>query len=427
MIRQGHIMILAPVRREQVVLLRSLLATLTDAPGLADPGNDLVPFAQFENIHVARFVILDDQTLGDRRSAYPDVRLPEEQIYLAFIADCDGPGEALLDGLVAQAGEGLRQIFRHCEGLDDSTDLLQWMRAHNIQPTTYYVNWVGRTVRQVREEAQLHGSLLATLPKLRETSPVGVHRALRDALLKGGTKLTPIVGKTIADWFREIFGLLSLPLIGLILLPIVILGAPLFILVLRQKENTDPVIAPRVDGSRIRTMSAREDHDVTNPFSALGSLKPGAFRRYLTKIILYTVNWSTTYIYTRGRLARVGTIHFARWVLIDDDRRVVFASNYDGSLESYMDDFINKVAFGLNLVFSNGIGYPETSFMISGGASREHEFKNFLRRHQVATDVWYKAYPGLTTRDLARNARIRAGFERPYLTEEEARLWLAEI
>jgi hypothetical protein len=35
---------------------------------------------------------------------------------------------------------------------------------------------------------------------------------------------------------------------------------------------------------------------------------------------------------------------------------MLFASNYDGSLESYMDDFINKVAWGLNLVFSNGVG-----------------------------------------------------------------------
>ena len=89
---------------------------------------------------------------------------------------------------------------------------------------------------------------------------------------------------------------------------------------------------------------------------------------------------------------------------------MLFASNYDGSLESYMDDFINKVGFGLNLVFSNGIGYPRTRFLIFGGAQGASSmFKHFLRRHQLPTDVWYKAYPGLTTFDLARNARIREG------------------
>ena len=29
-----------------------------------------------------------------------------------------------------------------------------------------------------------------------------------------------------------------------------------------------------------------------------------------------------------------------------------------------MDDFINKVALGLNLVFSNGIGWPRTRFLV---------------------------------------------------------------
>ena len=106
---------------------------------------------------------------------------------------------------------------------------------------------------------------------------------------------------------------------------------------------------------------------------------------------------------------------------------MLFASNYDGSLDSYMDDFINKVAYGLNLVFSNGVGYPRTEFLLFGGARREIPFKNFLRRHQVPTQVWYKAYPGLTAADLARNTQIREGLEHDAMTEAEARRWLAMI
>jgi hypothetical protein len=123
----------------------------------------------------------------------------------------------------------------------------------------------------------------------------------------------------------------------------------------------------------------------------------------------------------------VGTIHFARWVFLDGRRRMLFASNYDGGLETYMDDFINKAGFGLNLVFSNGVGYPRTRFVLAGGARHEQPFKNFLRRHQVPTDVWYKAYPGITTADLARNARVREGFERPHMSNDEVRRWLALI
>ena len=75
-------------------------------------------------------------------------------------------------------------------------------------------------------------------------------------------------------------------------------------------------------------------------------------------LILFGLDYATRHVFNRGNLAGVKTIHFARWVFLDGRRRMFFASNYDGSLESYMDDFIDKVAWGLNLVFSNGVGYP---------------------------------------------------------------------
>jgi hypothetical protein len=64
---------------------------------------------------------------------------------------------------------------------------------------------------------------------------------------------------------------------------------------------------------------------------------------------------------------------------------------------------------------------------VNGGASREIEFKYYLRRHEVPTQVWYKAYPGLTTADLARNTMIREGLQRPHMTDAQARAWLALI
>jgi len=97
-------------------------------------------------------------------------------------------------------------------------------------------------------------------------------------------------------------------------------------------------------------------------------------------------------------------------VLLDQGRRLLFCSNYDGSLDSYMDDFINKVAFGLNLVFSNASATRPRSGS-PPARQRRAEFKNFLRRHQLPTDVWYNANPGLTAVDLERNGRIRDGLQ----------------
>jgi hypothetical protein len=141
-------------------------------------------------------------------------------------------------------------------------------------------------------------------------------------------------------------------------------------------------------------------------------------------VILFVLNYTARHIFNRGFLTRVNTIHFARWVFLDDKRRVFFASNYDGSLDSYMDDFINKVAWGLNAAFSNGVGYPRTNWLMLGGAKDEQKFKHFLRRHQLPTEVWYNAHPGLTAVDLERNTHIRRGIEQPEMTEREAREWL---
>jgi hypothetical protein len=89
-----------------------------------------------------------------------------------------------------------------------------------------------------------------------------------------------------------------------------------------------------------------------------------------------------------------------------------------------MDDFINKVAFGLNIVFSNGIGYPRTNWLILEGAKDEQTFKDYLRRHQIPTEVWYNAHPGLTALDKWRNSLIREGLEKPSMTDSEIQEWL---
>jgi hypothetical protein len=90
-----------------------------------------------------------------------------------------------------------------------------------------------------------------------------------------------------------------------------------------------------------------------------------------------------------------------------------------------MDDFINKAGFWLNAVFSNGVGYPKTSFLLRGGAKDEQKIKNFLRRHEMPTQVWYNSHPGLTAVDLERNMLLRKGVEASEMTDQEARAWAA--
>ena len=194
---------------------------------------------------------------------------------------------------------------------------------------------------------------------------------------------------------------------------------------LRRLEKTDPEMCFRVDQAHSDALAALEDHDASNQFSALGAVKPGVVRLWTVTFVLIIIDWAARHLYARGRLARVRTIHFARWVWIDPNKRILFLSNYDGSLESYMDDFINKVGFGLNVVFSNGIGYPRANWLVFDGCKDERKFKEYLRRHQLPTQVWYAAYRDLTAVDLERNGRIRQGIERSSMSEAKAREWVS--
>ena len=65
--------------------------------------------------------------------------------------------------------------------------------------------------------------------------------------------------------------------------------------------------------------------------------------------------------------------------------------------------------------------------MIKGGAELEQDFKDTLRRHQLPSAVWYRAHPGLTAEDMARNAALREGVEQRPESVDAIRRWLARI
>ena len=428
---QSNFMVLAPVIAEREAELRQLLESMNVGPGQVDPHNPLLPFAEFDTLHFARFILLDDKTTGDVRVYGLTPR--DYPLYLAFLGDVDGDANAFLGRLIKRAGKGLGKIFSCCDGFAADTDLFAWMKQHDAPAIAAYVNWRGRTVQQIREEAALYDALQTHVEQnaaaFQALPPRQLHQKLRtflDAEKSAGRLTLSDESPTPIGWqIRNILHMLGFPLIGLILSPLLLLFAPFYIFALRRLEKTDPEVCPPADQQHSETLSNSEDRDVTNQFSAMGSLKPGLVRLLTTMGVLKTVNYGARHITRAGRLGRIRSIHFARWVFVAGRERMIFCSNYDGSVESYMDDFINKTGFGLNASFSNGIGYPRTNWLVRDGCIDERKYKEYLRRHTLPTQVWYKAYPGLTAVDLERNTRVRQGLERLSMTDEQAREWAA--
>jgi hypothetical protein len=425
---QSTFMVLAPIADGRRDALEQLLDSMVQRGCMADPANAVLPFGEFERLHVARFVILDPQTTGDI-SVYERRPRPWRPA-LAFLGDCDGPAESFLDELAARAGGGLTQVFSHCDGFADAPSLRAFMARNSVRPAATYVNWIGRTVRQIREEAALGLALQQEARRLDvgDMAPGEIRERLlayvADEQAQGRLTLTP-EAETPPQWATaDRAHAVIVPLLLLVASPVLLVASPLLLFMLRSRETSDPEIAPRVGRGRIRDLAAQEDVSFTNQFSAMGDVKPGLFRRWLVVVLLALLDFASRHVYRRGHLTRVQTIHFARWVLLDDKHRLFFASNYDGSLETYMDDFINKVAWGINVVFGNGVGFPRVAWLLKGGAKREQAYKRYLRRHQMPTQVWYKAYPDLTVADLNRHSRIRQGVEARGLDEARTAEWL---
>jgi hypothetical protein len=101
-------------------------------------------------------------------------------------------------------------------------------------------------------------------------------------------------------------------------------------------------------------------------------------------------------------IKKIGTIHFARWVIFDNDQRLLFTSNFDGSWEGYLRDFSQTTPEGMDAIFGHCDGYP------AGGCRDFEAFKEYVGKHQVPTDLFYAAYPESSVKAVVEGLRVKA-------------------
>jgi hypothetical protein len=93
----------------------------------------------------------------------------------------------------------------------------------------------------------------------------------------------------------------------------------------------------------------------------------------------------------------VGTLHDMRFVFLDNDTQLLFATAYDGEWDAYIDDFVTKIPNSMDLIFSNLEGWP---------GIHNPSVKDFIVKHQIAAEAWYVANPNLTVAETRRLERI---------------------
>lgn len=159
--------------------------------------------------------------------------------------------------------------------------------------------------------------------------------------------------------------------------------------------------------------AASEDATAQNALTHLVPLKKGLIRSFtLRSVHRYLAGVARDYFDYVEMLGGIPSIHFAKWLLVDGGKRLLFFSNYDGSWESYLGDFVDGAAAGLNLAWTCTQGYPRTRLLYAGGANDEQRFKAWARAHQRPTEVFYSAYPRSTVATINNATWVRHGLHR---------------
>ncbi|MCV3208286.1 cytochrome P450 [Mesorhizobium sp. YC-39] len=392
----------------------------------------------------------------------------------------DGSSDEVIDAISQAIGHRLLPILEDVCGLPEGSSLNDFLRKHNVEISPsfgsnaglVFSGTPGHSVRRILAEAELadtireiveqprygSGDAAAVLTETRrhvqslgrfdwafqpaesllERPPGKWWQAITTTLLAPAVLIT-VALIVLACWrmtYVLVFGnpaglnfpnlaiagtALLLAVLGLLAIAIAVIG--LCFIALRRIEDIDRPHNTPVDLDALDKIIVHEDRTAQNHLTAISTMKVGMLRRLALRLSFYLISISAQKVFKPGFLATINTIHFARWVLLPGTNRLMFLSNYGGSWESYLEDFIAKAASGLTGVWSNTEGYPRTRWLFLDGARDGDRFKRWARRQQVPTLFWYSAYPALNTIRIRTNSRIRRGLATA--TDSQARDWLS--
>ncbi len=401
----GCLTVLAPIRPGEDAALRSTLRAIgDDIRGrrlTTEPGRPHIDFARSQRIHFARFAILDDPDRGAGRT-----RLLYASVY-------DG---ALADHLAELAGitSDLDAIWGPCAGYAGAATFQTFISAHTQQPEAYYAAFRDETVASIRHAISVRqGATSLTAPR--------VSRGLAQAVTGGMQRLVR-AAPVVVDVARALvrFGLGNV-YAGASAITASLDRYPVIRLLNWLTRNRMPpraspfssvaidncaTPAPIVHGDEFPSTPAsppaafREDVIAQNQLTLVTVVANGRVDRL--RVVMAAIDAYARRLSPPGSLTGISTIHFVRWLVIDNGRRLLFVSDYDNSWENYIDEFAEMILSGLDAIWDTALGFPPD------GARDLPAFKRFLRCHQVPAEVFFSAYPGATVLNIAADT-ARAG------------------
>ncbi len=351
-----------------------------------DQSRPHIDFPSSRTLHFARLALLDDPAAGQGRKR------------LLLVTDYDGPWDAHVADLVRLTNDP-DAIWGNCQGYMGCDHFGDFIRTHTVAPQAYYIALPQFPLDRIRELIRSRLQLDTQLPKLPGRSLFGSLLNLGADLARFPRAGLDVMGLTWQHgllntllaarqvnatldriWYIRLFNLLTLnrharPAHRYSQVPV---DDAMCV------HDPDDAVTSASDWDG----TPPEDMVSQNQLTLVTVVQPAQVRRL--RAVLAVIDLYGRRLAEPGSLVGISTIHTVRWALLDDDRRLLLASNYDGPWENYIDEFAELILSGLDAIWSSSLGYP------TAGAQDVEALKNFLRCHQIPANVFYSAIPQAT-------------------------------
>jgi hypothetical protein len=399
---QQSITLVTPIIPER---LNDLFGYLKELKGNLINTHMHIAFDSIGSIHFARWVVIDYEKEPEGANL---ANAPK----LVFTSSFDGDSIEKIKVLCTKAAIIIDKIYCTCVGYPaeverNTENRLAYLQQWIVPTAALYRGSPYRTLPQVRQENDLRNYIRQYLDdtKFDTTSAKLIHQKIQQHVF--ANPAFSWAKKSIALPQVNWIGMIGFGLLLLLLSPILIIWILILQFFFERKDVHFKLKRSQLNEAQMLKLEAYEDLEMQNQFSQLVTMKPGKMRLITFKAMMLVARILIKFIFVKGKLMGIPSIHYAKWVLFDNNKRVLFFSNFDGSWQQYLGDFIDKSGWGLTGIFSNTSNFPKTRFLIMGGAYDEEHFLAWSRNSEIQTQLWYSAYPHLSIKNINNNSKIR--------------------
>jgi len=141
----------------------------------------------------------------------------------------------------------------------------------------------------------------------------------------------------------------------------------------------------------------------TKHFTFVAKVKPGRGKDIRAKAAQRAeIPWEEL-----DKLLRPLTLHYARWLLFDNDTRFIYYASFDTDLDRYLDDAARIFAeSGVAGFFPDLEGFPDDP----ASAADPEAYRKFLADNAVDSFFQFEGYPGITVEEIKKALRVRNAF-----------------